>query len=224
MPFDAFADHARGAPHRDARPETDAQIYERDARASSLLRARALPAPFPSSAVREDPSVSYDALVGLDRRAVPGRGPLADGEGEAAQGCHRQTAQGCGVSHLARTFPTGRIRRAVTVRVFPRGVPGARHPAMVRRTQVVSVSRRVLEEGRRANSSRRVRPSLVDAASSSEASGDGAGGRGFRGIDGRRRGMVRTFADGRVRVRVDAGPVPRSLEIGSGSGCWLPLV
>ena len=73
MPFDAFADHARGAPHRE-RPSRDRRADLRARRARVvLLRARALPAPFELGGP-EDPSVSYDALVDLDRRAVPGRG------------------------------------------------------------------------------------------------------------------------------------------------------
>lgn len=135
----------RSAPTGNARPGTDARFGERDARASSLLRARALPAP-----LRARRSGRSERILRRPHRPRPtrrpGKGPLADGEGETAQGGHRQVAQGCGVSHLARTIQTGGIRRAVTLRVFPRGVQGACHPAMVGRTQVVSgVSRRVLD-------------------------------------------------------------------------------
>ena len=166
----------RSAPPGNARPGTDACR----ARASSLLRARALPAP-----LRARRSGRSERILRRPHRPRPtrrpGKGPLADGEGETAQGGHRQVAQGCGVSHLARTIPTGGIRRAVTLRVFPRGVQGACHPAMVGRTQVLSgVSRRVLDEEGGGGGELVGHSAFVGATSfSPKASGEGAGGEGL---------------------------------------------
>ena len=74
MPFDAFADHARGAPPPGTPVPRPTRESASETRARRPFFARELsPPPFELGGP-EDPSVSYDALVDLDRRAVPGRG------------------------------------------------------------------------------------------------------------------------------------------------------